>query len=222
MASSAPIQPAPTMASRVPGVSSLRSSRASSRVRSRCWVPSPGRATGLAPVASTRASKAIPPPSVTSTPSPRPVARRASSARTPSPSRSARSVVSSSSPVISFLDSGGRSYGGWASAPTRVISPAKPRPRSSSMVRRPARPAPATTTCPGAVIWLVLLGRSARTAPRPGRAAVTPASSWPAAHGPGQAAAAPVPSVPCGGGSGGRAQPLGWQEHRAGVRWRPG
>ena len=46
------------------------------------------------------------------------------------------------------MDSGGRSYGGRDSAPTSVIGPAKPRARSSSTVRNPARPAPATTDPP--------------------------------------------------------------------------
>ena len=49
-------------------------------------------------------------------------------------------------PAITFLDSGGRSYGGLVSAPISVMSPPNPRSLSCSTVRRPARPAPATTT----------------------------------------------------------------------------
>ena len=124
VASSAPIQPAPTIASRSPGRRRARSASASSRVRRNRCGPGPGRATGSAPVASTSRSNSCSPRSVRSRPLSRPTAFSPSRRPTPSVARSSRSVVSSSSPAISRLDSGGRSYGGRVSAPTRVTAPA--------------------------------------------------------------------------------------------------
>src|SRR5580693_824344 len=145
VASSAPIQPAPTIASRSPGRSSARSASASSMVRRNRCLPPPGRPTGVAPVASTRRSNRCSAAPARSTPSSRPVAGWPRHSSTSSVSRSSRNVVSSISPSISRLDSGGRSYGGRGSAPTSVTVPAYPAALSSSTVRRPASPAPATT-----------------------------------------------------------------------------
>ncbi len=54
-------------------------------------------------------------------------------------------AASNSAPMPSF-DSGGRLYGMCGSAPATVISPAKPDLRIASAARRPAIPAPTTTT----------------------------------------------------------------------------
>ncbi len=51
----------------------------------------------------------------------------------------------SHSPVSTCLDSGGRSYGGCGSAPTRLIRPWNPAERSCSAVRSPPSPAPTTS-----------------------------------------------------------------------------
>src|SRR5260221_131506 len=70
------------------------------------------------------------------------------SAPIPAPTAAA-SGAGAASPIMSRWESGGLSYGGRFSAPTRVTAPAYPRARSSSMVRRPARPPPTTTTRSG-------------------------------------------------------------------------
>src|SRR5579859_1522373 len=81
-------------------------------------------------------------------PSPSPVTSSPGRKSTSSAAKSARSDGSGGSCSVStFFDSGGRSYGARCSAPASVICPANPRPRSSSTVRNPARPAPATRTC---------------------------------------------------------------------------
>ena len=147
VASSAPISPAPAIASRSPGRSSARSASASSSVRRVRCAPGPGSRTGSDPVASTSASNGYAPPvAVRSTPSSSAQAASPSRAVIPSAPGSNGSDVSSMTPAITFLDSGGRSYGGLVSAPISVISPPNPRSLSCSTVRRPARPAPATTT----------------------------------------------------------------------------
>ena len=79
-----------------------------------------------APVASTSRSNRCSPRSVRSTPLVQAGRGLAQAQAAPSASRSSRSVVSATSPAISRLDSGGRSYGGRVSAPTRVTAPAYP------------------------------------------------------------------------------------------------
>ncbi|CAM5522222.1 hypothetical protein STENM223S_07470 [Streptomyces tendae] len=85
------------------------------------------------------------------------VSRTWSPGRTPRASQPSRRVMPSASksrskaepsavPSRTALDSGGRSYGWWGSAPIRVTSPAKPRSRSAAAVCTPAMPAPTTTT----------------------------------------------------------------------------
>src|SRR5690606_7510826 len=149
-----PMKPAPKMASREAPSRASRSRTTSSRVRrvyAGTWSGSIGR--GREPVAITSPSygTGVPPSSVT-------VRAAGSSARAgrPSSSRTAidsyhdgsRSRIDSlSGPYRSAsLESGGRSYGRWGSAPTRVRSPSNPLARRVSMAWTAASDAPTTTT----------------------------------------------------------------------------
>ena len=123
VATSAPIQPAPTSTNRVPGRSDDRSRRASSAVRSVSAVESPGSRRGAAPVASTIASASMTPSSVVTRPASTDSARVDSRRSTSSAAQSASSVVSSVWPRSSSFVSGGRSYGSIPSPPRRVSGP---------------------------------------------------------------------------------------------------
>ncbi len=68
----------------------------------------------------------------------------------PSASKSTSKAEPSALPSRTALDSGGRSYGWWGSAPIRVTVPVKPCSRRATAVCTPAMPAPATTTRRGA------------------------------------------------------------------------
>src|SRR3954452_17120860 len=74
-----------------------------------------------------------------------------------------RSRTTSRSPRSTCLDSGGRSYGGSLSSPTSVMAPLKPSSLKRSAVRRPARPAPTTTTLSSTAIRARLDQRNERS-----------------------------------------------------------
>ncbi len=156
VATSAPIQPAPTSTRRSPGRSRARSASASSRVCSRWARSAPGRTRGSEPVAISSASYRTSPASVCRVPAVpgpgvSPVARRPVSSSTSSCPKSRSRAVLSVLPSRTSLESGGRSYGACGSSPTSVIRPSQPSRRSTAAHCAPASPAPTTTTrsvCP--------------------------------------------------------------------------
>ena len=156
---SAPISPAPTTRTRVPGLAAARSRSASSTVRS-TWTRSlsapgiAGRRGSTARGDDDARGRQVLPSSVSTTPSPGRsaaarvrVSRRTSWSSYHSGSSSAMSV-SARVPARYSLLRGGRSSGCCASS-TRVISPEKPPDRRAAAVLTPPIPAPTMTTCCG-------------------------------------------------------------------------
>ena len=152
-ATSHPMNPAPTIATRGRCSSAARSAIPSSRLR-RTWTPSssppaPGQRRALDPVA--RISRSY----GTSSPSASTTRRRARSrlvADTPrrhcasSVSQGRWTLSTSCSPASTSFDSGGRVYGRWGSSPTITRSPSNPAARAACAARSPASDAPTMTT----------------------------------------------------------------------------